>query len=213
MAAEEFVSVGKAARMVGVTAGTIRSWANTGRLPVTRVGPRGDRRVRVVDLETLCGVAAPVKVQVPSRVGVYVRVSGSSGQETSLASQETQLRAVVEAQYGDGVTLTVYRDKRSGLTQSRPGLDRLLAAAKAGLLDVVYVTHSDRLARFGVGWLTDLLAAYKVELRVVHPASEVSGTDELVADFVSLVACFSERIYGRRSAIARKRLLAAGGGS
>lgn len=214
MKSDVFVSVGQAARMVGVTAGTIRSWANTGRLPVTRVGPRKDRRVRVSDLETLCGVPAPVPpVRAPSvrRVGLYVRVSGSSGQETSLAAQENELRSVVQTQYSDNVSVTVYRDKRSGLAASRPGLNRLLVAAKAGLLDVVYVTHEDRLARFGVVWLQDLLAAYGVELVVLHRVPAVSGSDELVADFVSLVACFSGRIYGCRSAAARKRLLAAAG--
>lgn len=209
---DEFVSVSRAAALCGVTPGTVRSWTNAGLLPHVRVGPRRDRRIRVGDLYTLCQIPVPVPaaaVTSPVRVGVYVRVSGSSGQESSLAAQEAELRAVAVGEHGEDVSVTVYRDKRSGLSQSRPGLDRLLAAAKGGVLDVVLVTHQDRLARFGVAWLEELLDAYGVSLVVVHEESHTSGTEELVADFVSLVACFSGRIYGQRSAAARRRLLAA----
>jgi predicted site-specific integrase-resolvase len=58
---------------------------------------------------------------------------------------------------------------------------RLWAAGR--LVTVVRVTHEDRLARFGAGWL-------------------------LLEDFTSLVTTFAGRLYGMRSAAARRRLLA-----
>ncbi|MGP4088831.1 hypothetical protein [Streptomyces sp. KR55] len=72
------------------------------------------------------------------------------------------------------------------------------------------MTHEDRLARFGVGWLERLFAVYGVTLEVLHPKKS-GGRDELLEDFVSLVTTFAGRLYGMRSAEARKRLLAESG--
>ncbi|MFJ9713623.1 recombinase family protein [Streptomyces sp. NPDC101234] len=55
--------------------------------------------------------------------GLYVRVSGSSGQESSLGAQEKELRAT-----STGEIVKVFRDRASGLREDRPGLNRLLRA-------------------------------------------------------------------------------------
>ncbi len=78
--------------------------------------------------------------------GLYVRVSGSTGQESSLEAQEAELRATAT-----GEVVKVFRDRASGLREDRPGLNKLLAAVANGAVTVVRVTHEDRLARFGVG--------------------------------------------------------------
>lgn len=137
--------------------------------------------------------------------GLYVRVSGSSGQESSLGAQEKELRAT-----STGQVVKVFRDRASGLREDRPGLIRLLAAVADGSITVVRVTHEDRLARFGVGWLKQLLAVYGVTLEVLHPKRN-SDREELLEDFVSLVTTFAGRLYGMRSAQNRRRLLAESG--
>jgi putative resolvase len=71
---------------------------------------------------------------------------------------------------------------------------------------VVRVTHEDRLARFGAGWLRRLFGVYGVTVEVLHP-KKPGGRDELLDDFVSLVTAFAGRLYGMRSADARRRLL------
>ncbi len=136
---------------------------------------------------------------------LYVRVSGSSSQESSLDAQETELRTT-----SSGEVVKVFRDRASGLRENRPGLDRLLRAVADGDVTVVRVTHEDRLARFGVGWLKRLLTVYGVTLEVLHP-KKLGGRDELLEDFMSLVTTFAGRLYGMRSAESRKRLLAESG--
>jgi predicted site-specific integrase-resolvase len=79
-----------------------------------------------------------------------------------------------------------------------------------GSVTVVRVTHEDRLARFGIGWLRQLFAVYGVEVEVLHP-KKLGGRDELLEDFVSLVTTFAGRLYGMRSAENRRRLLAESG--
>ena len=98
------------------------------------------------------------------------------------------------------------RDRGSGLREDRPGLNRLIALVADGSVTVVRVTHEDRLARFGVGWLRRLFAVYGVTIEVLHP-KKLGGRDELLEDFVALVTIFAGRLYGMRSAEARRRLL------
>jgi putative resolvase len=83
----------------------------------------------------------------------------------------------------------------------------MLAGAQAGEFQVLLVTYQDRISRFGAGYIAQLLSAYGVGLEVLHPGDDLSPEQEMVADFCSLVACFSGRLYGQRSAQARARLL------
>jgi predicted site-specific integrase-resolvase len=58
----------------------------------------------------------------------------------------------------------VFKDRASRLRESRVGLDRMLKAAAAGEFTVVRVAQEDRLARFGVSWLPQLLAVHGVDV-------------------------------------------------
>ncbi|MHB8393857.1 MAG: recombinase family protein, partial [Candidatus Dormibacteria bacterium] len=116
------------------------------------------------------------------------RVSGTPGQESSLAAQEEELRAS-----STGEVVGVFRDRASGLREHRPGLDRVLAMAHAGQISVVRVTHEDRLARFGSAWLRQLLEQDGVLLEVAHPKGSAGGQQELLEDFTTLVATFCWR--------------------
>jgi predicted site-specific integrase-resolvase len=181
---------------------TLRLWADSGKIPVTWVGR--ERRFSSDDVEAMKtvsgGAGAGVRLE-----GLYVRVSGTSGQESSLAAQEAELRATAT-----GEVARVFRDRAPGLREDRPGLERLLAAVADGQVTVVRVTHEDRLARFGARWLRRLLAVYGANLEVLYPKAQ-GGREELLEDFVSLVTTFAGRLYGMRSAEARRRLLAESG--
>ena len=186
-----------AAEVLGVHPVTLRRWADEGRVPVVR--PGRERRFRTEELERFLGLAPRA---VPRREALYVRVSGTTGQESSLAAQEAELRAT-----STGEVVGVFRDRASGLREHRPGLDRVLAMARAGQISVVRVTHEDRLARFGSAWLRQLLERDGVLLEVAHPKRSGGGLEELLEDFTALVATFAGRMYGIRSKEAKRRLL------
>lgn len=79
------------------------------------------------------------------RVAIYARVSTlHRGQDVGL--QLDELRAVA-AQRGWVVADQYVDEGVSGVKTSRPGLDRMLADAQAGKLDVVAVWKLDRLGR------------------------------------------------------------------
>ena len=193
----ERVRVGAAAKRLGVHPDTVRRWADEGRLPFVWVG--GQRRFSVSDLELFANGGVPTG---SGREALYVRVSGSSGQETSLEAQERELRSTAE-----GPMVAVFKDKGSALREDRRGLERLLAQAAQESFDVVRVTHEDRLARFGTRWITALLARDNIEVRVLHEKGSAGGMEELLADFMSLVASFAGRMYGIRGRTAKARLL------
>jgi predicted site-specific integrase-resolvase len=186
---------------VGVHPVTLRRWADEGRVAVRWVGR--ERRFDSTVLDALVGQAHEER---PRREALYVRVSGATGQESSLVAQEEELRVTATAE-----VVTVFKDKASGLRENRPGLNRLLKAAASGDFTVVRVTHQDRLARFGIAWLSALLARDGVTVEVLHPKGSAGGVEELLADFMSLVATFAGRMYGIRSREAKRRLLAAAG--
>lgn len=192
------MSISRAARYLGVSTRTVRRWADSGRLPSVRVNERGDRRFLVSDLRELMGEAD----NMTRRVALYVRVSGRGDQLTSFAAQERELRASLR---GDPVA--VFRDVGSGLSERRRGLNAALAAAKRGRYDELHITHLDRLTRFGQTTLTALFAAHGVEVRSLHDVPAANAQEELMRDFMALLASFSGRMYGQRSAAARARLL------
>jgi predicted site-specific integrase-resolvase len=56
-----------------------------------------------------------------------------------------------------------------------------------------------------------LFESYGVSVHVLHDADEAGESapeQELMADFMALIASFSGRLYGQRSAAAKRRLLA-----
>ncbi len=186
-----------AAERLSIHPATLRKWADEGKIPYTMFG-----RERRFDETVLDEMAGNAPAPADRREALYVRVSNSMGQETSLATQERMLRETAS-----GPVVAVYRDKASGLNEKRAGLQRLLKQAEGGEFTVVRVTHEDRLARFGVSWIELLLKQYGVTVEVLNDNVTQDARDELLADFISLVASFSGRMYGLRSKQMRSQLL------
>ena len=117
----DLLRLGVAAKRLGLHPTTLRGWANGGKVEYLWVGR--ERRFPVDALDRLSGAAL---VDPVTAVAGYVRVSGTTGQESSLAGQEAELREM----FGDRLT-KVHKDKASGLRERRPGLNRLLRDAES----------------------------------------------------------------------------------
>ena len=210
MKQDRLLRVSQAAHILGIHPQTLRLWTDQGRVACEYLGNRHERRYYESEIERfsalIYGREAPEVVAQVRRAVLYVRVSGSSGQESSLVSQENELR---EACKRDGAEVVfVAKDRASGLNERRVGLLRALSAVAEGEANEIRVTHEDRLSRFGVDWLRSLIESYGATLIVEHPKKTVAPEDELLADFMALVASFSGRLYGQRSAAMRRKLLA-----
>lgn len=66
------------------------------------------------------------------------------------------------------------------------------------------VEHKDRLTRFQFNFIKKIFESYGCEVIVIDGV-DVSNEEELATDIMSLMASFSGKFYGRRSAERRKK--------
>ena len=82
----------------------------------------------------------------------------------------------------------------------------MIRDAKAGEFGTIYVTHLDRLSRFGVIYLKQLFDEYNVQVINLYDDKK-TYEDELMSDFMNLIASFSGKYYRMRSRESQKKLL------
>jgi len=129
-------------------------------------------------------------------IGIYLRVSSNKGQDTK--SQEPDLRTWANAQPDEH---TWYRDRFTGTTMERPGLDKLLAAVRRGAVRKVVVWRLDRLGRTAKGLLTLLdefqqLGVGFVSLREGFDLGTPAG--RLMAGVLASVAAYETEVRKER---------------
>lgn len=134
------------------------------------------------------------------RALAYARVSSRRQQaEGDLDRQVARLRAAG----GDG--LVVFTDVASGLSDRRAGLRRALTECMSPEVNRLLVEHPDRLARFGCGVIEHLLGGFGVTVVYTGQGdTEAWVESELVADMIAVVTSLAGRLYGQRSARARR---------
>ncbi|PSR20270.1 MAG: resolvase [Sulfobacillus acidophilus] len=190
---EQFVSIGKAAKMLGMSIEGLRKWEREGRLiPVRTL--TNHRRYRVADLHALMheDVENPA---LDTRCILYARVSTKKQQDAgNLDRQLGRLTAFAAEQHW--TVVAALTDVASGLNEQRRGLHQLLDLARDHQASLVVVESRDRLARFGWGYLETFLHAFGVRL-IVMESSVTDDQPELVEDLIAITTSFSARIYGK----------------
>ncbi|MDT2007556.1 hypothetical protein FXW78_29550 [Rhodococcus opacus] len=130
-------------------------------------------------------------------------MSGSTGQESSLANQEKMLR-----ERATGTVYRVYTDRGSGPRETRAGPNRMLDDAATGHFTVVRVGWRDRLAWRGspVAWIERYLSVVGVKVEVLREDGDTSLVEEPMDDFMAVLASFSGSFYPLRSKQNQRRL-------
>jgi predicted site-specific integrase-resolvase len=67
-----------------------------------------------------------------------------------------------------------------------------------GELAALVLAHADRLTRFGNGWFAHYAALHGCELLVLNQ-ERLSPEQEMVQDLMTIMHCFSSRLYGLRN--------------
>ena len=129
----------------------------------------------------------------------YVR--SSSGDKKLIQNQINELTEAF------GQPDQIFKDSASGLNEHRPGLQRLLTAVQKDKFTAVCTTYQDRLTRFGFSYLKTLIEQNGVSLIVLHDKEKYSLEQELMDDFMSLIASFSGRFYRLRGYKQQRKLL------
>lgn len=171
------------ARREGIAFITAKRWVLKGRISGASKNATGRWFVEVPD------------VPKGKRVVLYGRVS-SNEQKGDLARQMERLRTFAAAR---GFTVTEAFDIGSGLNGHRKKFAAILRDSNVG---IIVVEHRDRLARFGVEYIEEALAA---QGRTILVLNEDEQKLDFVQDFIDVVTSLCARIYGHRAASNRAR--------
>ena len=178
------VPIRKAIQLSGLSAGTLRKYADNGTIKAQRIG-KGQRLFDVADL---------LQQRNPSSQGgkpvvCYCRVS-SRKQKDDLARQVVFMRE----RYPNA---EIIQDIGSGLNFKRKGLDSILQRLLQGDKFTLVVAHRDRLCRFGFELIQSLFEKNGGEILVLDK-SELSPQQELTEDLLAILHVFSCRMHGLR---------------
>jgi putative resolvase len=117
---------------------------------------------------------------------LYGRVNGHD-QQPDLQRQVEQLEQWARLSRTGQKSLTL-TDIGSELGTERKGLQKLLALVQDYQVAEVAVTFSDRLTRFGLGYLQTLFSGYGVTLTMFSPDEDKTPQEELAQDLLAIIA-------------------------
>jgi predicted site-specific integrase-resolvase len=206
------ISISQAAAIIDVCTKTLRRWHKKGLLiPVCRTHGR-HRRYSITQLDlflTSKGEKSRVRkkkiykssINQFRTAAIYGRVSAIK-QKNDLERQLTYLtkKSILEG-FNKRI---IYKDIASGLNDKRAGLKRLIKDAFERKFSTIFITHKDRLARFGTSLLYQVLKLLNIE--ILEKNENVSSgrilnkdpTKELVNDVLAILTSYSGKLYRMR---------------
>ena len=191
-----FVSIKKAADILGVSTQTLRRWEAEGRGVPSQRTIGGQRRYDVSQLTP----PTPTKTSNTLPTIAYARVS-SHDQKEDLQRQVQMLECFCAAH---GWSFEVISDLGSGLNYSKRGLRALINKIMEGKIGRLVLTHKDRLLRFGSELIFAICETRGIEVVLVNQGDQPSFEEELASDVLEIITVFSARLYGSRSHKNRK---------
>lgn len=159
---------------------TLADWADAGKIKSFRT-PGGHRRYYASDFTPESGKTADV-----IRLTVlYARVSTHS-QKTDLLTQADYLQANHAGE--------IIREIGSGMSFKRKKFIKLMEQVGRGEVGEIVIVHKDRLCRFGFDFVEWYCGQHQCTIKVLGK-TELSPHAELMQDFMSIMHCFSSRLY------------------
>ena len=187
------ISIGEAAKLLGVSISTLRRWESDGKVIAAR-NVSGHRRYdpRKLKPELFHEIEDSKNSK---RTIAYARVS-SHDQKGDLERQKQVLELYCAKQ---GWTFELLADLGSGMNYHKKGLRRLLRAIIEGEISRLVISHNDRLLRFGAELVFAVCEAKGVEVVILNQGEDSTFEEDLAKDVLEIITVFSARLYGSRS--------------
>jgi len=177
-------------QILNVTVRTLQEWDRTGKLEAKRT-PTTDRRYYTQDqINEYLGK----RNRISDKIVIYARVSSNS-QKPDLLSQVEFLKQYANAK--GYIVDEVITEIGSGLNYERKKWNELIQGIEEKRISKVIVSHRDRFIRFGYEWFERFVENCGCNIEVVNNET-TSPQEEMIQDLVSIIHCFSCRIYGLR---------------
>lgn len=190
----ELISIGKFAKMVGLTPTTLRRMHETGELVPCRISKGGTRYYSTGQLDEFLSHTKPEK----KTIG-YCRVS-TTAQRDDLRKQVKNVKTYM---YAKGYSFEIIEDIGSGINYKRKGLKELLSKINNREISKLVILYKDRLVRFGYDMIEYLCLINGVEIEIIDN-TEYSKEQELTDDLIQIITVFANRLYGQRSKKTKK---------
>lgn len=182
------------AELMGVTPQTIRKYVNNEQIPY-HTTPNGQLFFTQEDITKILGEQPEQEKQ-----WAYYTRSSSGNQKLLKTQTELLTKHYPEPQY-------IIKDSASGLNENRKGLQKLITLAQEQKITDIAITTQDRLTRFGYRYLEQLFTQNNVKIHVLNNTKENTPEQELLDDFMALIASFSGRFYNLRTKENKQKLL------
>ncbi|NSW82735.1 MAG: IS607 family transposase [Syntrophothermus sp.] len=190
----ELLSIGEAARKLGVHPNRLRAWEKQGLIKPVRL-PSGQRRYPTEEINRILGMGG-MKTE-SDAVVIYARVSTKKQADAGNLERQIQRLRTYAREKGYRI-VAEYSDIASGLNQNRRGLERVLKSAERGEFKKLLIEYPDRLARFSYAYLERHLRYCGVQIETTSEKEAEDAHTELVQDLLAIVTSFSARLYGAR---------------
>jgi len=188
---QDTFTVGEMAAKLHKSRRTLQQWDRDGKLVAHRT-PTGRRFYTKQQLLEYFGESTD---QAKKSIVVYCRVS-SQAQKPDLLNQRKVLEDFCVAKGLAGVEFV--EEVGSGMNFKRRKFRKLLEAVHAGDVGTVIVAHKDRLARFGFEHIEWECSNAGCQVLVLNN-QQLSPEQEMVQDLMTIIHCFSSRLYGLRN--------------
>lgn len=189
---ENTYNIAQAAQYLGFKVKTLQKWDREGRLIPAYRTPTNRRVYTQSQLDDFIGRQTEEQ---RTRIIAYCRVSSTS-QKPDL---NNQLAIIREYCTKAGLQNVEYISEISGgLNFERRRFLEICDAVERNEVKILIIAHKDRLIRFGFEYFRRMLSKHHCELVILDNA-EMSPEQEMVQDLMTIIHCFSSRLYGLRN--------------
>lgn len=193
----KIVTIKEASEILGVTIKTLKIWDNEGKLESLYKTSGGHRRYDEEQLKTYISKksAATINKNPQNKTFIYGRVS--TKKQSDAGNLDRQIARLLDyAEDNSLEVVKIYKEIASGINENRKQLINLLS--NLDKVDNVLVEYPDRLARFGLNYIKLHCKNNGVNIIYIEEKENSSMNEDLVNDLISIVTCFSARLYGAR---------------
>ncbi len=163
---------------------TLRMWDREGKIRCVRM-PNNYRRIPESEINRILGRDRERKTCIYARVSSY--------------DQKPDLERQIEHLKQSALDALVFTDVRSGMKFNRSGFLEMLDLVEDDRISTIYITHKDRLARFGFDLVERICRIHNTDIVEIDGKEISSASEELTRDLISIITSFSARLYGLRS--------------
>ena len=196
----KLLSLQEVAKTLNVSRKTLRQWDNSGKLKAIKTFG-GHRKYSENDIKKLIDEVETKEV-LDKPVAIYGRVSSHEQKQKGDLDRQCQRISEYCAKKKYQVDFII-KDVGSGLSDTRVGFIKLIDLIISKKISKVVIEHKDRLTRFQFEILIKFFDSYGVSIECLE-IPDKDSEEEFVNDIMMLMASFSGKLYGKRSAKRRK---------